>query len=546
MITARKEKSRVAFIFLLLLGIVVWLLLPFHVKAQDVSGTTTAQQEQTGEEKAYKLLKTVPEDGAILSATPKEVRLTFAQPTEIEYASIFDNRNKEYSTGKIKINPEDPRQVILTTAKELSPGTYGVEWVMRTAPSANKKDPNAKLRGQIYFAIQSLSPTPKGGGAGLVEQLSRETLPNWVVFWGMAVSFGGTFFVRYIAREKEYHKRWQYWQIPIYFLTSTAALVLFLVRNAAIPEVTPVELASLRIGWVPLVHFFMFALIFGITYTRWTLPFLGLALMLNVIVGRSYTVEYGGWMAMLMNGIHLFALSIWLGGVFALLVVAPKEGKWKWFREKGAEFSRWAMISIVLLILTGIAMTVDYAPTWDEFIRSVWGISILVKAGLVILIVLLGCLQMRYVRKGTEKGVHWFVRKIRWELWLGATALLIAGALVNFVPAVSKVDAAPVQVTKQGITVYATISPFVAGFNDVKIQFDKDAPEFKEVYVRFSELAGYNVVNRAFVLGKGSYAVSGDQMRSPSSTYVNVEAITQDGKKIVFTFPPRGTAWCDI
>ncbi len=538
MVAAGKRTHRWIYVGMLLLSMLAWCLIP-------LSGVVSAEPEFAPGQKAYKLVESMPKDGSIVSATPKEIRLTFSEPIKIKYASIFDNRNREYSTGKIKVNPQDARQIILTPAKELLPGTYGVEWQVEASSTIDEEDKDLKRVGQIYFAVQSLSPAPKSAGAGLIEQLSRETLPNWLAFFGMAISFGGTFFVQFIARKEDIHKRWQYWQIPIYFLTATAVMVLFFVRKAALPEATLNELAALPIGWIPLVQFFVFALIFGISFTRWTLPFVGAMLALNAWVGRSYSPEYGSWIAVLMDLIHLFALSIWFGGLFALVVLAPKEGRWEWFKEKGAEFSRWALISMILLMLTGIAMTVDYADSWNDFIRSIWGLTILVKVALVACIALLGVLQLRAMRKGSEKNTRWLIRRAKWRVGLGIAVLLISAALVNFAPIASEVGGIPAKVTKQGSTAYATISPFVSGFNEVNIRFE-NAPAIKEVYVRFSELPEYNALNRAFDLGNGRYLISGDQLRVPSAAYINVEAVTQDGRIIVYTFPPRGTAWCDI
>ncbi|MBN6188871.1 copper resistance protein CopC [Aneurinibacillus sp. BA2021] len=520
-------------------------VLVFIVGLLPFANVASAQPEFAPGQKAYKLVASVPRDGSIVSTAPKEVRLTFASPVKVKYASIFDQRNREYSTGKIKVNPQDARQVIVTLAREMQPGTYGVEWQVEASDTADTEDKNLKRVGQIYFAVQSLSPAPKSAGAGLVEQVSRETLPNWLAFFGMAVSFGGTFFVQFIVRKEDVHRRWQYWQIPVYFLTAAAALVLFFVRKAALPEVTLNELAALPIGWVPLVQFFVFTLLFGIAFTRWTLPFAGAMLVLNAWVGRSYSPEYGSGIAVAMDSIHLLALSVWFGGLFALVVLAPKDGRWQWFKEKGTEFSRWALVSMILLALTGFALTVDYAASWNDFIRSIWGLTILVKIALVVCIALLGVLQLRTMRKANEKRVGWLVRWAKWSISLGVVVLLLSGALVNFVPIASEVGGIPAKVTKQGSTAYATITPFVSGFNDVTIRFE-NVPDIQDVYVRFSELPEYHALNRAFDLGDGRYRISGDQLRRPSAAYINVEAVTKDGRTIVYTFPPRGTAWCDI
>ncbi len=536
MVVARRSMQYAVLICLFLLSIAGVFIGPASVAANS-------QQEKTVlNKKEYKLVESSPKDGALLNASPKEVRLTFKEPLNIEYTTIFDNRNREYSTGRFTVNPNDPRQIILKPAKELAPGTYGVEWYGKASvPNGKAKE----VKGQIYFAVQSFSPPPKSGGAGFLEQLSGETLPGWIAFFGMFVSFGGTLFVQYIARNRDVHRRWQYWQIPIYFLTATAVMILFFVRKSSLPEISINELAALHIGWVPLVQFLVFTLIFGITYTRWTLPFLGAMLALNTLVGHSNSSEYGGWLAMVMNTLHLFALAVWFGGLFALLVLAPKEGKWAWFKEKGAVFSRWALISMAVIVLTGIAMTVEYIPSWNDFIDSAWGISVLIKSGLVIVIILLGYMQMRYVKKGVEKGAIWFARRSKWELWLGTITLLVAAALINFIPLASGITNSPAQLTKEGVTAHVAVSPFVSGFNDVNIRFE-NAPPLTDVYVQFAGTSEYKPVNRAFDLGEGRYLVSGDQLRAPSTTYIHVEAITQDGRTIVFTFPPRGEAISDI
>lgn len=488
-----------------------------------------------GDAPAKMLAESVPQDGTMLSSSPKEIRLTFTEPLDIEYASIFDNRNKEYSNGKIKVNPQDRRQITITPVRELPPGTYGVEWVAK----AQETSFDTKLTGQIYFAVQTLSPPPKSGGAGLLNELSMETLPNWLAFFGMAVSFGGTLFVQTIAWHPDVHRRWQYWQIPIYFLTAAATVALFFVRKAGLPEITLAELAGLRIGWVPLLQFFMFTLIFSITFTRWTLPFLGGALALNALVGHSYSAEYGGSFGIILDTLHLLALSVWFGGLFALLVLAPKEGKGEWFREKGSQFSRWALLSMAVIILTGIGMTVDYVPTWNDFIHSIWGASVLVKAALTLIVVVLGYLQMRYLKRKKDAGTSWFVRRTRWEIWLGTLLLLVAAALINFIPlAASSANKSPMEATQQGVTAHLAVTPFVPGFNDVMIRFD-NAPAWKDVYVRFLNPPEYNAVNRAFVLDDGRYLVSGDQMRAVDETSLQVEAVAEDGRQFIFTFPPQ-------
>ncbi|MFC5648147.1 copper resistance CopC/CopD family protein [Paenibacillus solisilvae] len=99
-----------------------------------------------------------------------------------------------------------------------------------------------------------------------------------------------------------------------------------------------------------------------------------------------------------LDYIHLAASSIWVGGFILLLLVWTRDRK-----EAGrftAQFSRAALISLAVLVLSGIAMTLLFLPSLQYLLYTAWGTLLLVKTGLVLLVVVVGGLLHLRVRRG--------------------------------------------------------------------------------------------------------------------------------------------------
>jgi copper transport protein len=418
-----------------------------------------------------KLEKTVPQKGAVVQTPPAQIEMIYKKPVDVlpDAVSVTAPSGQNVQK-KVASDPENKNRIIISLQPNLKPGLYKVKAKVLsqdghllsetfsftiTQPKPSPKPDPSPAPTPVPQPVKKEAPAPRNdtmvpatpsatsSDTGSGEQLSLETLPNWLIFVGLALSFGGTFFTFYIAKTKEAYTRWKRWQIPLYVLVAIATLALFFIRKVNLPELSMGELASLSIGWVPLAQLGIAILCFAIISTRYTLPFLGISLALNALVGHSYSSEYGGLLSIVMDMLHLLALSVWFGGLFALLVLLPREKKWQWIKEKGRAFSPWALSSILLVILTGFVMALDYAPSWNDFIGSAWGLSVMVKAGLTLVILLLGYWQFRTVRQDDETETVRFIRRTKWEVVLGFLALLVAAALINFAPLASETENVP-------------------------------------------------------------------------------------------------------
>jgi methionine-rich copper-binding protein CopC len=75
------------------------------------------------------LIVTEPEDGAVLTEVPEQVRLRFDEPVVAEFdpLEVRDQQGNRADEGNARVDPEDAR-VLVADLKALPVGTYAVEW----------------------------------------------------------------------------------------------------------------------------------------------------------------------------------------------------------------------------------------------------------------------------------------------------------------------------------------------------------------------------------------------------------------------------------
>ena len=99
------------------------------------------------------------------------------------------------------------------------------------------------------------------------------------------------------------------------------------------------------------------------------------------------------WAAVTLDLIHLAASALWAGGLILLLVL--------WYGERkeagrfGSRFSTAALISLAVLTLSGILLTLMLVSNLRYVLMTPWGILLLVKTALVVLVIVTGALIRR-------------------------------------------------------------------------------------------------------------------------------------------------------
>ena len=98
----------------------------------------------------------------------------------------------------------------------------------------------------------------------------------------------------------------------------------------------------------------------------------------------------------LIDIIHLLAAAIWAGGLLYILVY--------WKKQRGHVqqflliFSKVALVSILVLIVTGVASTLIFLPQVHYLLYTQWGILLLIKVALVLLVIVIAGI-LRYINE---------------------------------------------------------------------------------------------------------------------------------------------------
>jgi len=77
-----------------------------------------------------KLVKSDPAADAVVTASPKELRLSFNEELVPKFSSadVKDQKGQKIEVGAPAADPADKKQLVLPLTKPLAAGTYKVEW----------------------------------------------------------------------------------------------------------------------------------------------------------------------------------------------------------------------------------------------------------------------------------------------------------------------------------------------------------------------------------------------------------------------------------
>lgn len=123
------------------------------------------------------------------------------------------------------------------------------------------------------------------------------------------------------------------------------------------------------------------------------------------------------------NVLHVAAMAIWLGGLLALLFVAPRGRRPD---TAIASFSDVALRAVVVLLVSGVLQAVVQIREFDLLLDTAYGRAVLIKLGLLLALIWLGAVNRR---RGVRRAT------LRAEVAIIAVVLVVSGALAGYAPA---------------------------------------------------------------------------------------------------------------
>jgi len=164
-----------------------------------------------------------------------------------------------------------------------------------------------------------------------------------------------------------------------------------------------------------------------------------------------------------LNYVHLLAASVWGGGLTLLLAI--------WYKERPEAgrfallFSKWALVSFLVLWVTGVLSTLDFLPSLSYLKYTVWGKWLLAKIALSVLVAVTAFLIRRRLKKGDlPRG-----SLLKADVGLLAAIVLSVGVLTYQTPLPAN---QPLNYHKMGTDMHVTlrISPNTPGDNQFTLK----------------------------------------------------------------------------
>jgi copper transport protein len=460
------------------------------------------------------LIKTVPSASTEVDVSPPVVALTFDEAVEPRFAiiSVTDKNAHQETTGAVHRSSGDPDTLIVPLAAHLPEGWYLVYW---RAISVD----GHPVQGAFTFAIgPNAGPAPQFVIPHISQTATTPKLliTRWLVFLSVMSAIG--LFVLRIGIARPAARRVAGTSLRSISVAFVVTSVLGLI---AIPIYLDCSTAvdSLRSAWdvgalVPLFRITAFGrgyvdmeICFALfCVAAWValwvdrperehrsiaeilagLGALGAAAAVLVVPGASGHAAQTAprILSLLLDWLHLIAGSVWLGGLFGLIVLwrsLPAARRVGVLSVVVPRFSNVALVSVLLLIASGTWATVLHMPLLSAMWTTSYGQAILVKIGLLLAAMLLAAVNLvrtkpRLIaaRNRPELGAPTTVllrRLISGEALLITVAVFAAATLSSLAPpaaalaregsALAKVGPGPVAETvhKAGYTLRVLVRP---------------------------------------------------------------------------------------
>lgn len=363
-----------------------------------------------------------PRVGWTVQASPPHVRIWFDGVLEPVFSTIkvVNAHHRQVDNGNGGVNPAD-HTVLEASLPPLPPGQYQILWSV-VAHDGHRTE------GDLSFTIgPGLSDRPRVTS-------TPATLPHlfvrWLNFIGLSILIGTLAFRLLLVRSvvlprQEFEtvaqplRRIELSSIVLVALASVGELILRTQmmgggRLAEIHVTLPVVLLQTHFGVVWLIRLGfvgLLGLIWGLVRT--TVPqsqraiILSLSAAMVIALTTSLSGHAADWgdltMPVLIDWIHLVAVSIWIGGLFTFGFMSQRfaappgtEEEARGLAAIGRPFSRMAAYCVFTLLVAGLFSAWLQVGSLQSLVTTSYGVTLLAKLFLVGLVLALAAVNRYY------------------------------------------------------------------------------------------------------------------------------------------------------
>jgi copper transport protein len=428
------------------------------------------------------LVSTDPVAGAVLDRAPSAVTLVFAEPVEAAFGAVrvYDAAARRVDDGVVR-HPGGRGEAVAVGLRPLQDGAYVVTWRVVSADSH-------PVHGAFTFRVGSGTA---GGEQALAARLLAQqggsavvggvfAVVRWLAFAALVLLVGGAAFALCCLPAPDPRiVRVVRWAAAGVVVTAALGLALQGPYAAALPLRDAVRPSVLRAvldtrfghAWAAraLLGLVALGLVGPLLRARRLLPaaaLTGVGLLASAAVSGHAGVS--GPFDVASDVLHLAAVSCWLGGLALLACcVLPREAG---AGEVVARFSPLAFGCVVAIVVTGTFQSWREVGSAGALTGTTYGHLLLAKVAGFAVLVALGAVGRRWVRRRVAGGLATVRRSVALEVVVAAAVLALTALLVNAEPA-RTAYARPftATLTSGDVSVNVVVSRAKAGPTDVHV-----------------------------------------------------------------------------
>ena len=455
-----------------------------------------------------------PKPSSWLATSPSEIVLHFDESVSVTFARIiiFDQEGNEFTQFRPTRDEDDPTTVRANIDK-LGDGTWVVVWRVASADSH-------PVQGSFPFSVGTSSSDVTALLNGSLS--NRHGLNNlfnvirFVMFAGVLTLIGGVALITFSSHAqltvRTRMSLWGAWALATF--ASIEALLAYGPHASGVKVYNFTDLSLLSdtmttsFGQATLLRISLLLafvlLLMTVEYRAkklWRFGAIGLSFAIAATLSAVGHPSGESLMALSisLDVMHLLAVSLWIG---ALFLIAIDRSNWLHSSLSMLRFSRIAGYSVAVIVITGSIQTFLLIDDPQNLVTTEFGQKLSVKVALVGVLIAMGGLSRKTIRKFGPAKIHQSV------LVESLIALMVVGitALVVALPPRDQASFAPVEasLSQSGLIADVTVTPARVGAAEIHLVIGSLQGSFAQmssVTARMS-LPGKNIPMGPIVLEK--------------------------------------------
>jgi len=391
------------------------------------------------------LVSSVPAEGSSVPRSPATVVLTFGEDPDPDRSlvQILDEHGRTVpGVSPVEAVPGKPLEVQVTLSSTLGTGVFSVNWRSVSATDGHVDN------GAFAFGVRE---TPAADSVRTMDLLytspwtsTLSAAGRWLLYAGLALLVGAaaTCLLALGGRMPAGGAR----LLRVAAVAAIAGLCAMVwAERALVGAASLLPLFETPEGKYLLALGVALAVCVGAVVcvdlwpARWSLLFLGAAgaaaMLVHVLAGHADASSSWRVVNVAVQWVHMTAIGVWIGGLAWLLLGIRGATRPDRAAAVGA-FSRVATVTLVVVLATGVARGIVEVGSLGNLFDTTYGVTLLVKVGLVAVLVALGALNhFRAVPAlGRGAGVRSFTLNSQGEVVVAAVVLATTAVLSGLAP----------------------------------------------------------------------------------------------------------------